>query len=87
MVKVTPEIDIEKGSYLVLLKNGTGNLQGTLAGTLFQFKAPDSSPTFCSVENLTSGRVHYGLMYYDENHNPRFRLAYKNEEKSLAKDK
>lgn len=79
MVYLTSDLKVKKGTILILLNNGTGNLHGVQAGSVFMYTGRDSHPRCCQVKNLESKREHCGLFINDVDNYPRFRLAYKNE--------
>ena len=81
MMYLTSDLKVNIGTILVLLNNGTGNLDGIQAGNIYMFTGRDSDPKFCKVKDLERNTQHNGLLFNDVDRNPRFRLAYKNEGK------
>ena len=83
MVYLTSGLKVNRGTILVLLNNGTGNLDGIQAGSIFMYIDISSDPRFCEVKDLKRSTQHNGLHFKDVDNNPRFRLAYKNEAKEF----
>ena len=81
MTYLTSDLKVNRGTILVLLNNGTGNLDGIQAGNIFMYTGRDSDPKFCEVKDLKRNTQHNGLLFMVGANNPRFRLAYKNEAK------
>ena len=81
MVYLTSDLNASIGTILVLLNNGTGNLDGIQAGSIFMYTGGESDLKFCKVKDLKRNTQHNGLLFKDVDNNPRFRLAYKNEAK------
>lgn len=81
MMYLTSDLKVNRGAILVLLNNGTGNLDGIQAGNIFMYTGRDSDHKFCEVKDLERNTRHKGLLFKDVDNNPRFRLAYKNEAK------
>lgn len=79
MVYLTSDLKVKKGTILILLNNGTGNLHGVQAGSVFMYTGRDSDSRCCQVKNLERNTQHRGLFINDVDNYPRFRLAYKNE--------
>lgn len=83
MVYLTSDLKVNRGTILILLKNGTGNLNGIQAGSIFMYIGRGSDPRFCEVKDLERNIQHNGL-FLKVGH-PRFRLAYKNEAKEYRR--